>query len=175
MTTHIIRHGETEHNVQRLVQGWLDSPLTEKGRTYAVETAKSIDLQNEPIVISSDLGRALSTAQIIRETLGIKKDIIADPNMRERNCGEYEGKHIDKLYDLIASQGYERNPEGIYLADVKGLESIGDIKKRVSKVQTTNKNRDLIIVGHCLSNNYLREIDNPENFQFYSGREIVTL
>lgn len=175
MTTYITRHGETKHNVEGLLQGWCDSPLTEKGIAGAVVLAKSIPLQNQPIIKCSDLGRAVSTAQIIRETLGIKEDVIVDPNLRERSFGRYEGKPINELYDVIAHMGFERSPEGLYVLDIKGVEPLAEIKRRVAQVNTDSNDRDLILVGHGLSNNYLREIKNPRDFKFYVGRDAVKL
>jgi broad specificity phosphatase PhoE len=175
MAIHIIRHGETKQNIECLIQGWSDSPLTEKGIADAINVARSIKLGSDPIIVTSNLGRAVSTAQIVRETLGIKDDLVIDPNLRERGFGQYEGRHIDEVYDIVAKMGFKRTPEGIYVAEISGVEPIADIRSRVARVNTNYKGKDLILVGHCLSNNYLREVKKPKEFKFYAGREVVTL
>ena len=71
--------------------------------------------------------------------------------------------------------GFKRTPEGIFTAEIEGVESIANIRDRVRKVNTNYNNRDVILVGHCLSNNYLREALDSKGFKFYAGRDVVTL
>ncbi|MEO0793720.1 MAG: histidine phosphatase family protein [Verrucomicrobiota bacterium] len=82
----VIRHGETEWNVQHRYQGQLDSPLTKKGVTQAEAIAERLADFSFDRLISSDLGRAVDTAAKIaakHPNLPWEKDA----NLRERNFG----------------------------------------------------------------------------------------
>ena len=87
----IIRHGESEWNVERRWQGWLDAPLTALGEQQARQRAEALAASGyRPAVVHcSDLGRARQTAEIVADVLSV--DCRSDPGLRERNGGEWEG------------------------------------------------------------------------------------
>ncbi|MDD2235479.1 MAG: histidine phosphatase family protein [Desulfitobacteriaceae bacterium] len=92
----LTRHGETEWNIERRVQGRLDSPLTKKGLTQARSLA--LRLRNESIqyLYSSDSPRALATAEEIRREIQLGR-VISEPRIREFSFGDWEGKLWDEL------------------------------------------------------------------------------
>ena len=87
----LARHGETRFNVEGRWQGQSDSPLTDRGLAQARELGRA--LADDPIaaVFSSDLGRALATAQEIatRHQLTVN----ADPRLREIDVGGWTGRN----------------------------------------------------------------------------------
>lgn len=87
-TIYIVRHGETEHNVNHIIQGQTDSPLTEKGLKQAVEARELFKAIDFDAVFSSDLLRAQRTAEII----AAEKKLAVNTNqlLRERRFGKYE-------------------------------------------------------------------------------------
>jgi len=85
----IVRHGETEWNVQHKVMGQLDSPLTSKGIRQAKAIGDRLRRLKFTSLYSSDLGRAVQTANIIAEIC--EKKIIFDAELREWNMGIFEG------------------------------------------------------------------------------------
>jgi probable phosphoglycerate mutase/uncharacterized phosphatase len=87
---YLVRHGETDWNAQRLIQGHSDIPLNERGREQARRLAAR--LKNFPItqVCSSDLQRAFYTASAVAELLGLS--VCCHTELRERNYGDLEGK-----------------------------------------------------------------------------------
>jgi len=87
---YLIRHGETDWNIKKLLQGHADIPLNEKGKTQAKQLAKKFSKIHFDSVFSSDLIRAIRTAEII--ALEKKLAIITAKALRERNFGKYEGK-----------------------------------------------------------------------------------
>jgi probable phosphoglycerate mutase len=90
----IARHGETEWNKLKRLQGWKNSPLTVNGRTQANEVAKTIKQLIEPRgfkMISSPLGRAVETSSIIANVLGYNEKVILEPLVKEYSFGEWEG------------------------------------------------------------------------------------
>lgn len=88
MRLYIIRHGETDWNKQKRLQGRSDIPLNEFGRELARVTAKAFTDVSFDIVYSSPLIRAYETAQIMT---GGKCDIIKDDRLTEISFGNDEG------------------------------------------------------------------------------------
>jgi len=104
----IVRHGETEWNVQNKATGQLDSPLTPKGIRQAHAIADRLLRFSFTTVYSSDLGRAVQTANIIAEVCG--KKVIFDPQLREWNMGIFEGLTVSEMHKKFPQyrQDYER-------------------------------------------------------------------
>ncbi len=87
---YIFRHGQTDYNVEKRVQSFLDIPLNAQGIAQARELAKNLaDIQFD-CVYSSPLSRSLQTAKIVVNNRPIK--IITNPGLRERNFGILCGK-----------------------------------------------------------------------------------
>ena len=85
----IVRHGETVWNSNGVQQGHLDSDLTPLGRNQAHALAAALLNRRFDFLYSSDLGRALQTAQIISTSLGL--EVRTDERLRERNLGIMQG------------------------------------------------------------------------------------
>lgn len=96
----LTRHGETQFNVQRRAQGLADSPLTPLGvRQVRAMAGLVADLvAREPgawRIVSSPLGRAVATAQVFGERLGLP--FALDDRLREHSMGEFDGLHVDEF------------------------------------------------------------------------------
>lgn len=106
VTMFFVRHGETYLNRYSRMQGWADAPLTEQGIRDVKLCAQK--LKNEPIdaIYSSDLGRTLHTAKIIRENLELLRDnhIRTLSGLRESFFGSFEGEHSQEVYRKIAER-----------------------------------------------------------------------
>lgn len=85
----LVRHGQTEWNRIRRVQGHTDVPLNDQGRLQARTLAVELDGEQVDAVYSSDLGRARETAEILAATRG--GNVVALPALREKNFGTWEG------------------------------------------------------------------------------------
>jgi len=95
----LVRHGVTDWNLDRRFQGQIDIPLNDEGRRQAELTGRRLasDPERERIaaVHTSDLSRAAQTAEPIARALGLP--LHADPALRERNYGAFEGRTHDEL------------------------------------------------------------------------------
>ena len=89
MILYVVRHGETDFNIQGRYTGITDIPLNEKGLEQAKQLSEKLNGINFEIIISSPLLRARQTAEIINEVLNIPLIIIDE--FQERNVGVYEG------------------------------------------------------------------------------------
>lgn len=94
---YLIRHGETDWNAKRKIQGQTDIPLNSNGKQQAEEAANEIVNLKIDRIISSDLSRAKETAEIINKKIGVK--ITLDKRLREENFGDYEGRIIEEITD----------------------------------------------------------------------------
>jgi broad specificity phosphatase PhoE len=91
----IVRHGETQWNVEGRRQGQLDSPLTETGRNSAEHLSGLLSKLQPDALFSSPLGRAWSTAQIIDAVLDL--GISSEPGLSEIDHGELAGRTDDEI------------------------------------------------------------------------------
>lgn len=86
----IWRHGQTDWNLENRFQGHSDIPLNAVGRYQAQQAARVLRDMEPTSIISSDLGRALSTAEALAKVTGL--EIRADARLRETHGGNWEGK-----------------------------------------------------------------------------------
>jgi 2,3-bisphosphoglycerate-dependent phosphoglycerate mutase len=98
----VIRHGQTEWNIKLIRQGHLDSPLTERGLAQARALAQRLTQETFSLLYSSDLGRAVQTAQTIADTTG--HEIITDARLRERHLGIFQGLNADEIKDKFPEE-----------------------------------------------------------------------
>lgn len=129
MNLYFVRHGQTDWNVEHRTQGWTDIPLNEIGVKQAEALRDKLDKLSQSgiefdTVYSSPLQRVRRTAEIA--TAG-NYEIIFDDRLKERNCGEFEGKprgsilnncNIDFLDPEVNSSAF-------------GVEPINDMTTRV--------------------------------------------
>jgi len=106
-----IRHGETAWNVDGRIQGQLDVPLNEMGRWQVHRLALAVADEDIAAVYSSDLLRALETAQAVSRGCG--EPIVTDVGLRERGFGEFEGltwAEINERWPGMAERWRKRDP-----------------------------------------------------------------
>lgn len=93
---YLVRHGQTELNVQNILQGWQDSPLTERGREQALATRTAFAARGVAFdhLYSSPLGRARRTAELIVDE---GRSIALVDDLREWHLGSLEGTSNRKM------------------------------------------------------------------------------
>lgn len=151
-TLYLIRHGETEWNVKRLVQGHTDSKLTKNGIAQARKLAKKFKNIKIDAIFSSDLTRAKRTAEIV--ALEKKLAVKTSELLRERRFGKYEGKRFDVLNLLNRLENLsEKNADPELANEVENYESlIGRFITFLREVSTAFLGKNILIVTHggCL-------------------------
>ena len=114
-TLYLLRHGQTEFNVKKLVQGRCDSPLTDLGRKQAGMAAawlKDHDVIPDKVV-SSPLGRAMDTASLVAtELLGPDAAVEPCEGIIERSYGTFEEGPHDALPTDVWDPGEDLVPFG---------------------------------------------------------------
>ena len=104
MSIFLIRHGETALNAARVVQT-PDTPLSERGIAQAEALGRRLAGAGVAALLSSDLPRALMTAEAVRAATGAP--IALDPGLQERNFGDVRGQSYTSLGVDILSPTYE--------------------------------------------------------------------
>lgn len=140
MRVYMVRHGETDWNLDGRVQGREDIPINNNGIKQAIDTAGAFHDKNIELIITSPLIRARKTAEIIADKLGGQVEVKVDDGLIERDFGIRSGMTIDKkkTFDL-----FNVGEDG---------ESLDEVKARV--IVTINhyasqyKDSNLIMVSH---------------------------
>jgi len=107
-----VRHGETAWNVEARLQGQLDIPLNERGVEQARRTAHWLAEDRPDVVVSSDLARALATAQAIASFNRVPLEL--DPGPRERSFGGFQGMthaEVAERWPELSARWKSRDPE----------------------------------------------------------------
>jgi probable phosphoglycerate mutase len=91
----LLRHGKTEWNQTKRIQGQEDSPLIPEARQKADQWGNMLIDVGLDRIISSDLGRAMETATLINQSLGVP--MIQDHRLREQDWGRWTGKTLMQL------------------------------------------------------------------------------
>lgn len=148
---YITRHGETEWNVEKRMQGWKDSSLTPKGVENAVALGNRLKDVNFNCIYSSSSPRTIRTAELIRGNRNIC--IIPEDNLREINLGIWEGK-TSAEFEETDKQGHKAFFEAPHLYTPKSGESYFEVRDRVEAVlnRIVNENGDgnILIVTHAV-------------------------
>lgn len=84
----LVRHGQSAWNASGRWQGWADPPLTELGRQQAWAAAAALGTVDA--VVASDLQRAVATAMVFSEVIGVGP-VVIEPDLKERGVGEWTG------------------------------------------------------------------------------------
>jgi len=113
----LMRHGQTDWNIDLRLQGISDIPLNQTGIAQAKSASLNIDVTAWDLILSSPLSRAKDTASFIAERTGL--EVVVVPDLMERSFGEAEG-----LSDIQWRELYEKQVE------IPGIETIEQLAKR---------------------------------------------
>ena len=163
MKIYVLRHGQTELNVQGKFQGRIDTELTEVGKKQVEKSKEELEKINFDFVFVSPLKRTIDTAKIVT-----KHEIITDKRLIERSFGSLEGK--------------ESIPDYEEKADFYGVEKISDVKLRVYNFLDEIKNKyidkdNILIVTHegvaQVINSYFNKTQDIKEFRLNTGSYTV--
>ncbi|KAI8032881.1 Phosphoglycerate mutase-like protein 4 [Camellia lanceoleosa] len=161
----VIRHGETEFNATKRMQGQLDVELNDVGREQATAVAHRLSRERKiSIVYSSDLKRALDTAEAIASSCG-GLEIIKEPDLRERHLGDLQGlvhheaaKVCPKAYRAFSSRRTDQEIPG-------GGESLDQLYDRctsaLERIGSKHKGERVVMVTHGGVIRTLYELASP--------------
>jgi uncharacterized phosphatase len=144
MKIYLIRHGETDWNLQGRFQGREDIPLNENGRLQAQRCGQVLQGEHFEAIITSPLSRAKKTAEIIAGNIGVE-NIIVEPKITERDFSKVSGM-TPKEREAFYASGEEDDKEPW---DQLCNRMMSSIKKYVDEFTPKN----ILIVSHGASIN----------------------
>lgn len=167
MKFYYIRHGQTDLNLNRKMQGGqTEKDLNETGIKQAQETKKELSEIKYDLIICSPMNRAIQTAKIISE--GRDVEFLTDERIRERKLGVMEGNDIteeceERIWDYNLN---EEIPEG---------ESVKEFEKRIldflNDIKNKYSDKTILIVAHGgvakIIKKYLYGMPKEENLSNY--------
>lgn len=150
---YIVRHGETDWNITRRMQGATDIPLNEKGRKQAEAIAKHLATINLDAIYSSPLKRALETGKIIA-AYHKQTPFVVNTALIEKSFGVLEGRTREEYNNYHPSLKWEnswsypdfRPPEGESLRDVHMR-----TKKFIRKILQSHRGEKIVLVAHGIT------------------------
>lgn len=132
-TFYIVRHGQTDWNVEKRIQGISDIPLNEAGKLQVEALRDMLNSISFSYCYSSDLQRAVQTAHIIlKENVPVR----LDSRLRERNFGSWEGCLSCEFDDALKQQGHVESDGALRERMVACLHEIAE-RHRGSQVLIT--------------------------------------
>ena len=166
MKIYIIRHGETDLNVQGVMQGWLDEPLNQNGRDLAEITGQAMKDVHFDCCISSPLIRSMETVEIVLRESGNDIPVLTDDRIKEIYFGDIEGQHLSALGD--AGEIFHDDP--FHFGRFPNGESVQDVCRRTQEFLKELIARDddktyLIGIHGCAVRAMLNFLyENPEEY-----------
>lgn len=149
---YIARHGQNEDNLNGILNGHRDLPLTELGRTQAQQLAdgvKTAGLQFNAIYCSP-LQRAKVTAEIVADTLELAKPIVLQ-DLIERDFGIMTGQPANKIEELC-SPDILKTDTITYFLNPEGAETFPQLIERghdiLEEVRALHKSGNVMLVCH---------------------------
>jgi broad specificity phosphatase PhoE len=153
MRVYLVRHGETDWNIERRCQGFSDIPLNETGRRQAKAIAQYLSAAPIEAVYSSTLGRAYETASAVARHHSL--EVRTSDAFRELNQGEFEGLRLGEMTQRYGDflKRWLEDPADLKLP---GGESLREVQDRawaaLEGVVETHPKGTVAIVGHNLCN-----------------------
>ncbi len=145
-----VRHGYSEANEQNIFAGITDVPLTQLGKEQAVLTAKFLSKYTIDVLYSSDLKRAMQTAEPISKQTGLT--IISNKKLREMDLGEWEELPFEAVIQNYPKE-YELWMRDVDNAVVPGGESVPMLRERITKaveeIAKKHRGESVCIVTHA--------------------------
>lgn len=142
MKLYVIRHGETDVNIENKINALNDDDLNENGIKQAKEVAKTVQKIDYDFIIASPLTRTKHTAKLLNAK---NKEIILDNRLMERDAGQFTKKSLD---EIDCNDWWSINPKNDYL----DAEKVEDVIKRVydflEEIISNYPDKNIILVTH---------------------------
>lgn len=145
----MVRHGEIPSNVKKIYAGKSPEGLNKTGLAQAKEVSEKLRCYSVGALYTSPISRALQTAKIIAEAIGI--DVTVEEAFREMEFGPWEGLSENNITKYFPEkwQIWQSRPAELKL---DGRETLEDLQERslkgIQKIYENNGNRVVVLVTH---------------------------
>lgn len=149
-----VRHGESIGNSRRILQGWLDLPLTAKGLEQAQQVAAALaGIGPIAAVYASPLRRAASTAAEIARRVGV--GVESDPNLREHDVGDATGltwkefaARFPEWADRVRIAAIPAEPDELYPNGERTSEFRERCRRAIARIVNRHLAGTIVVVSH---------------------------
>lgn len=149
---YLTRHGETVWNTKKLMQGWKDSSLTDKGIKQAKQLAQSLSEVPFDAIYSSTSDRAVKTAEIIKGKRPLQ--VIQTDTLRELSFGNWEGKTFDEN-ERESPKEWSAFWETPHIFSSNTVECFSKVQERMVKtinyIVKQHPNETVCVVSHSIA------------------------
>lgn len=174
LNLYITRHGETKWNTEGRLQGWLNSPLTEKGIRQGQQLHQAVKMYDIQKIYSSPSERALKTAISAKGKLDVEIELMDE--LKEMNMGQWEGKTLEQIK--------EREPENFenyWLRPHLFVKNTGEnfdemlarTRKALDRIVKENPAGNVLIVTHGVTLKALMSHFSSEGFIKFWTKPVV--
>ena len=147
----VMRHGETEANVQRVLVGREDSPFTSAGERHPLEVARHLAERQLRCVYTSPMARTRRTAAMVLQALGRDLPLRAEAAIAEIDAGEFTGLTFDEVRARV--RDHRIDPDRFGGFRYPGGESWRDVQRRavdfVSALEARHEGEEILLVTHA--------------------------
>jgi broad specificity phosphatase PhoE/ribonuclease HI len=145
----LVRHGESVFSSQRRFSGWSDTPLTEQGAAQAKEAGRRLASVGATVLVSSPQSRALRTASIVGEQLGLTPQV--DPDLRETRFGQWEGLTRDEVAQRWPTQlaAWESDPRAVPPGGESFRQTVDRVMAAAARWREAHPGEALIVCTHA--------------------------
>jgi alpha-ribazole phosphatase len=147
----LVRHGQTDWNLEGRYQGQSDVPLNETGRNQARALAQKLKGYPFAAIYTSDLERSKETAKFLAETLHLP--VTCDSRLREINQGQWEGQLVDDIKARFSELWKQRTVDPARLRPPGG-ETVSEVARRVyaalDDITRLYPDGNVLVVSHGL-------------------------
>lgn len=150
----LIRHGETDWNVEKRLQGHFDIALNAQGERQAAAIRRALSNESIDAIFASDLQRAAQTAQAIADSHGMTIHI--EPALRERCYGAFEGllyKDIGERYPDAYAAWRARDLDARYPMGLYQAETLREFAQRavttIRSLAAAYQHKKIVVVTHA--------------------------
>ena len=150
MILYLVRHGETDFNIQKRYTGSTDIPINCKGIEQANQLAEKLKQNTFDIIITSSLICAKQTVEIINKTLNLS--IVVINEFSERNLGVYEGlthDEIKKKHPDLWERNCIRQADDAPTNGETWNEFDNRIKSALQKLENNYHGKNVLLVAHA--------------------------
>lgn len=150
----LVRHGQTDWNVEGLCQGWEDTPLNGVGLLQGEKVAERLSSWRIDEILTSDLSRARDTAGMIAEKVGLEP--LSRRGLREVRFGECQGLRFSDVQGTPLGRKWEAFRTGDHFGALPGGEHPDEVVQRfhtvfqeaLDRAVDGSGKRNVVMVGH---------------------------
>lgn len=157
---YLLRHGQTQFNAERRLQGQCNSPLTELGQRQAFAMGKALAQQlganaAQWQFVSSPLGRTRQTSELVCQGMGISTaNVTYDARVQEVGLGDWEHEQIEQIVNrhpafAARNDWYLEAPNG---------ETLVQVQQRLREWLADYQGKQLIVISHGLTGMILKAL-----------------